>query len=119
MESRGNVNYTNSTGTQFGIKRTSSTLHLGPSKQLDVSRNLTYDKFNATGFNNGFHIYEFIWNEKGFIFSVDRVEIGTVPAGDGFWKRGKFEGDNIWASGTKMAPFDQEVKNLFRIAYFF
>lgn len=40
---------------------------------------------------------------------MDRVEIGGVPVGEGFWKRGNFSGDNIWANGTRMAPFDQEV----------
>lgn len=107
MESRGNINYTDLNGIQFGIKRTTSTLHFGPSALLDGWETSTYAKVNETGFNSGFHIYEFVWNEKGFTFYVDREKIGAV--GDGFWKRGKFQGNDIWASGTKLAPFDQEV----------
>lgn len=37
--------------------------------------------------------------------------MGFVPVGDGFWKLGGFEGDDIWANGTKMAPFDEEVSH--------
>lgn len=111
MESRGNVNYTNPNGIQSGVKQVTSTLHFGPSAQLDGWTTSTYSKINETGFNNGFHAYEFIWNDKGITFYVDRVEIGSVPVGDGFWKRGDFEGNDIWASGSKMAPFDQEVSH--------
>ncbi|XP_055322093.1 beta-1,3-glucan-binding protein-like [Sitodiplosis mosellana] len=116
MESRGNNNYTDLNGIQFGAKRTTSTLHFGPSSQLDKWQTSTYAKINETGFNNGFHIYEFIWNEKGFIFYVDRAEIGSVPVGDGFWKRGDFQGNDIWASGTKMAPFDQKFHFIINLA---
>lgn len=42
-------------------------------------------------------------------FLLDGTQIGHVPVADGFWKRGGFDGENIWASATKMAPFDQEV----------
>jgi len=36
---------------------------------------------------------------------VMREDIGA----GGFWERGDFDGDNLWASGTKAAPFDQPV----------
>lgn len=49
------------------------------------------------------------WTEDLIKFSVDDVELGTVTVGDGFWSRGQFQGDNIWQTGTKAAPFDQEV----------
>lgn len=42
-------------------------------------------------------------------FSVDGKWIGTIPVGDGFFRRGRFTGYNPWANGTLMAPFDQEV----------
>jgi hypothetical protein len=30
------------------------------------------------------------------------------PAG-GFWELGGFEGENLWISGSNLAPFDQRV----------
>lgn len=49
------------------------------------------------------------WTPECFTFCVDGREIGKVPVENGMWARGKFQGDDIWANGTKMAPFDEEV----------
>lgn len=42
-------------------------------------------------------------------FSIDNSWLGTIPAGDGFHERGRFDPPNIWATGSIMAPFDEEV----------
>lgn len=40
----------------------------------------------------------------------------TIRAEDGFYKRGKFTGENPWISGTKMAPFDKEIYFILNLA---
>lgn len=109
METRGNINYTNANGTQMGVRRVYAALHFGPNRNSDKMNETTFSKSNRNGFDHGFHRFEFLWNEKGIRFFVDGAKIGFVPAVDGFWNRGNFHGENIWASGTKIAPFDQEV----------
>ena len=43
-------------------------------------------------------------------FFVDDQLIGQVnPPSGGFWQKGGFQGTNIWASGSTMAPFDKRV----------
>ena len=32
---------------------------------------------------------------------------------DGYWTRGGFQGDDIWAGGDRNAPFDQPVSDTF------
>lgn len=107
LESRGNIQYGND--IQIGAEHVESTLHFGPKWDQDMSHLTNCAKNNASGYQTDFHKYEMIWDENGIKFMVDEAEIGYVPAGDGFWNRGGFIGDNIWASGTKMAPFDREV----------
>lgn len=105
LESRGNVKYGGH--NQIGVEQVSSALHFGPVWNHDPF--VSSSKHNANGYDKDFHKYEFHWDESGIKFLVDGQEFGFVAAGDGFWKRGGFQGENIWASGTKMAPFDQEV----------
>lgn len=49
------------------------------------------------------------WTPEYLKFGCDDKEIFKVDAGDGFWARGNFSGENIWKNGTKMAPFDEQV----------
>ncbi|PVD32830.1 hypothetical protein C0Q70_08277 [Pomacea canaliculata] len=93
MESRGNRNYHNQQGVSVGVDSVGSTLHFG----ADYFTN-QWPKAHA---------------EK---FYVDDEEILRVdPGPDGFWK---FSGldettyDNPWREGSRMAPFDQEVRML-------
>lgn len=106
LESRGNVKY-GGHNNQIGVEQVSSALHFGPVWNHDPF--VSSSKHNANGYDKDFHKNEFHWDESGIKFLVDGQEFGFVAAGDGFWKRGGFQGENIWASGTKMAPFDQEV----------
>lgn len=48
-------------------------------------------------------------------FKIDDVELGRVaPPAGGFWSHGGFNSNpnilNPWRYGSKMAPFDQKVK---------
>lgn len=108
LESRGNIKYGDA--EQIGVERIVSTLHFGPNWDQDGYPTSGFSKNNESGYHNDFHKFEFIWNENGFKFLLDDSETGTIPVGDGFWQRGAFKGENIWASASKMAPFDQEVK---------
>lgn len=107
LESRGNLKYGND--TQIGVEQIVSTLHFGPNWDQDAYSTSSFSKNNADGHHNDFHKYELIWNESGIKFLIDDIEFGNVPVENGFWQRGKFKGENIWASASKMAPFDQEV----------
>lgn len=105
IESRGNKNYANGTD-QMGVERVSSTLHFGFPNN-DPYR--TFVRYNPNGYQTSFHSYEFLWDEYGITFLQDGIEVGKVSAGNGFWQLGGFQGKNIWANATIMAPFDQEV----------
>lgn len=65
----------------------------------------------GTDFAADFHVYGLEWLPTGMNFYVDNELIGSVsPPAGGFWKLGGFHGQNIWSSGTIMAPFDQRVR---------
>lgn len=109
-----NGNLVHLNGNKFNkIELVTSTLHFGLDSKKDAWQIVTFPKMNGTGFNNGFHRYELIWNENGMQFFVHGKQIGSIAITDdnGFWKRGNFSGDNIWPNDTKMAPFDEEVIN--------
>lgn len=99
----------NDKGVQIGIQQVASTLHFGPQWDQNGYLTSTFSRGNKDGYNNEFHRFGLTWTEQGMRFTVDGIQTGIVPVGDGFWKRGGFRGDNIWSSGTQMAPFDQEV----------
>lgn len=111
MESRGNRNYVNHENKQIGVEHFGSTLHFGPAWNINGWSTATYDSNTplGQGYNKGFHKYQMEWTPEYLKFSCDDKEIGKVDAGNGFWARAHFEGDNIWKNGTKMAPFDEQV----------
>lgn len=110
MEGRGNRNFTDHNGVQINTEQFGSTLHFGPEGHSawytsTFSKNLP----SGQGLDQGFHRYKLEWTSQYLRFFLDDVQVGEIPVGDGFWKRGRFTGDDIWKSGTKMAPFDEEV----------
>ena len=44
-----------------------------------------------------------------FSYTVDNTYMGVIATDDGYFKRGGFSGENIWANGGIDAPFDKEV----------
>lgn len=109
LESHGNLNLVDRNGHKIGVQRVTSALHFGPFWNDDAFKMTKFSKNNATDYAKDFHKYAFTWDDGGIRFFIDDSEIGNVPVNDGFWKRGNFNGSNIWSSGNKMAPFDQEV----------
>lgn len=112
VEARGNRDYRNNKGEHIGVEHFGSTLHFGPRWDQNAYWAANFDTRSTPGdgFNNGFHRYQMDWSADCIVFCVDGREIGRVPVNDGFWVRGNFKGENIWANATKMAPFDQEVR---------
>lgn len=111
VESRGNQHYVNADGKHIGVEHIGSTLHFGPLWNQNGYHTATFSTYSkpGVGFNKDFHRYQMIWTPECITFCIDGIEIGRVLKGDGFWARGGFQGENIWANATNMAPFDQEV----------
>lgn len=110
LEARGNLKLVDHWGNSIGTQQISSTLHFGPRWDFNAFYTASYTRNNVAGYNNDFHKYELVWNEQGIRFLVDGNEIGFVDVGKGFWERSGFYGQNIWSLGTKMAPFDEQVR---------
>lgn len=110
MESRGNDDL-KCDGVNIGHQQMGSTLHWGPDAGQNRFEMTSWLKNNeAHSYGSEMHIYELIWNEDGIAFKVDGEEHGSVyPPEGGFWELGGFQGQNPWAEGTKMAPFDEKV----------
>lgn len=105
-------------GINIGSEQIASSLHFGPFSTQNAYRTTHFPRNSPTGnaWSNDFHRYQMEWTPEKIVFSVDDVEIGTVIANAGFWDRGNFDINapglqNPWIQSTKMAPFDQEVRN--------
>jgi len=89
LESRGNRELVMN-GVNIGVEQIGSTLHFGPYPALNGYPTSNFVRNSDNGFNNGFHRYQMEWSPEAIRFSVDDIETGTVPLGDGFWERGSF-----------------------------
>lgn len=106
VELRGNIKYGDN--EEIGVEQMSSALHFGPVK--GEKRSIVFKRNSARGFHESYHKYECIWDDSSIKFLLDGVQYGHAPVEeDGFLNGEKFPGDKIWKSGTKMAPFDEEV----------
>lgn len=118
MEKRGNRQLY-SGNTNVGAEQVGSTLHFGPNWDFNGWPTAHYTRNQVPSFDNDFHIYRLVWTTNYLQFFVDDNVVGTVNAGEGFWRRGGFESSghaNPWASGTIMAPFDQEFFLIMNLA---
>ncbi|GFO29998.1 hypothetical protein PoB_005650300 [Plakobranchus ocellatus] len=106
MESRGNKG-------SWNVDMVRSTVHWGTSIR---------DRTRAGGTKRGatwhsqFHIYKVEWTPDHIATYVDSHRIMYLEAGTSMYDRGKFSGPNIWASGSKIAPFDQEFYFIMNVA---
>jgi len=118
-ESRGNTQLKCGDSYQ-GLQNVGSTLHWGPTASQNSWYRTHWEKTltgNGEDFSNDFHLFKFEWNQNGLTFIIDDEVIGNVtPPQGGFWELGEFQGDNIWANGEKMAPFDQEFYFILNLA---
>jgi beta-glucanase (GH16 family) len=107
MELRGNRQLF-SNGVNVGVEQAGHTMHFGPAWNINGWPTAHGTKNRVPGFDRNFHLYKLVWTEWDMQFYIDGELILKVEANDGFWKRGGFQGANIWANGSRMAPFDQE-----------
>ncbi|XP_012945130.1 beta-1,3-glucan-binding protein [Aplysia californica] len=108
MESRGNQG-------PMGIKEITSTLHWGPSpNQNRYSK--THGARQAANWHSSFHTWKLEWTPTHIRTTCDNQEVLRVDPGSSFWSYGGFGGNNIWSSGGKMAPFDQEFHMILNVA---
>lgn len=118
VESRGNRKLF-SDRTNVGSEQIGSTLHFGPKTDINGWTTAHYVKNLVPGFDEDFHVYKLVWTPEKIQFFVDEGVVGVVKAGNGFWKRGNFSGSglpNLWQTGTKMAPFDEEFHIVINLA---
>ena len=116
MEARGNEHFA-CHGRPFGRQKIESTVHFGPSRDQKAAVN--WDKLSlGADFSEDFHKYVVEWNPDGMTFFIDDELLGSLhpPDDGGFWEYGKFTGENLWANGTKMAPFDEEFYLIINVA---
>ncbi|XP_072023402.1 beta-1,3-glucan-binding protein-like [Amphiura filiformis] len=125
VESRGNLFYTDPSGTSVGVDQMGSAMHWGPFYPNNkyplthASKNLE----NGDHFGKGFHKYGLEWTPFNIKFFVDDEEILKADPGPyGFYDFGKFGEElpnthNPWAnSPNKMAPFDQDFYIIMNVA---
>lgn len=116
LESRGNKNLV-AWGGNIGTQLMFSTLHWGKSPSENQFQKTHYEKRNGAGYDTNYHNYVVEWTPDYIAFSVDNQEIGRInPPKGGFYEFAHLSGDNPWASGSKMAPFDEEFYLIVNVA---
>jgi len=110
MESRGNQG-------SYGVGSVSSTLHWGP----DSGRNQfmrTHGKKQNANWHNQYHTWKLVWTPDHLTTYIDDQQIMRIDPGSNFWQFGQLgdSNSNIWKSGNKMAPFDQEFYMILNVA---
>lgn len=116
MESRGNRNLAIG-GNNIGTKLMFSTLHWGKSPGENLYQRTQWERRNGAGFDSDYHNYVVEWTPDYIAFRVDDQEMGRItPPQGGFYEFGNLSGDNPWASGSKMAPFDKEFFLIINLA---
>ncbi|XP_055892127.1 beta-1,3-glucan-binding protein-like [Biomphalaria glabrata] len=109
MESWGNIG-------DIGVKTVTSTLHWGPSADQNRA-STTHGERKSSNWHNDFHVWRLEWTQEHILTFVDNQQIMSVtPPDGGFWQKGGFSGYNLWASGSKMAPFDLDFYIMFNVA---
>lgn len=111
VEGRGNPQYLNDKGEHIGVEHFGSVVHFGPSWDQNGYETALFSSRTKAGdgYNNGFHRYMMEWTPNCILFCIDGHQVGRVNFGNGFWERGNFRGENIWANASQSAPFDQYV----------
>lgn len=109
LEGRGNTQYVNDNGEHIGVEHMGSTIHFGPNWDQNGYSTALFATRSKAGFNNGFHRFMMEWSPNCILFCIDGNQVGRVNVDNGFWERGQFRGENIWANASHSAPFDQYV----------
>ncbi|KAH3882684.1 beta-1,3-glucan-binding protein-like [Dreissena polymorpha] len=120
VEARGNQNYHDDKGNDQGINNAGSTLHFGSDFWHNKWPSAHGERLSTSGtYGDSFHIYTLIWDEDHISISIDGDEVLNVTPQTTMWAFGGNDQDGVenpWASGTKMAPFDQEFFLILNVA---
>ncbi|KAK6982678.1 Beta-1 3-glucan-binding protein [Biomphalaria glabrata] len=109
MESKGNPGAS-------GVGKVTSTLNWGPSADQN-RKSTTHGEKHAVNWHTQFHTWRLEWTPDHILTFVDNQQImSVVPPDGGFWEKGVFSGTNLWSTGSKMAPFDQDFLLIFNVA---
>lgn len=121
MESRGNPDLKDPSGTSQGNDAFGATMHWGPWFPLNGYEKTTNQAHG--NFAEEFHKYTLDWTEESATFYIDDKELLKVdPGSEGFFSYGEFDTanpgiDNPWTnSNDKMTPFNQEFYILLNVA---
>lgn len=106
MESRGNRG-------SWDVGMVRSAVHWGIS---GGDRKTAAGRKQGNNWHSQFHTYKLEWTPDYIATYVDSERIMYLEAGTSMYDRGHFRGANIWASGDKMAPFDQEFYLILNVA---
>lgn len=113
MESRGNSRAWDG-GRNHGCDEVGATLHWGPSPDQN-KWSMTHGTRNIECCN-GMRTYRLDWTEDHIQVFVDNENMMNIPIWESFWQKGGFGGHNIWAQGSKAAPFDQPFYLILNVA---
>lgn len=113
MESRGNSKAM-SWGHNHGCNEVGATLHWGPSPSQNKFM-MTHGTRNVDCCDR-MNTYRLDWTIDHIQVFVDNQIMMNIPIHGSFWQRGHFHGHNIWATGSKAAPFDQPFYLILNVA---
>ncbi|XP_070189819.1 beta-1,3-glucan-binding protein-like isoform X1 [Littorina saxatilis] len=118
MESRGNTHYEQSgDGKPVGVTVEAVHIHYGPSWNNKKAPGVEYQLNNGHKFSDDYHTYWLDWTKDYLKLGIDTHTIKAfITPPQGHWHEGHFQGDNIWASGGKDAPFDRPFKLILNVA---
>ena len=110
MESSGNKDYHCGIISR-GVDTVQTNLHFGPPGLDHHWSNFTLKSNKSVTYADDFHTWVIDWAEDHLAYSIDGEEIYHLTAPGppgGLFEYAGFEGENIYAGGGPMAPFDKE-----------
>ena len=113
MQSMGNENFYRD-NVNIGTFQSNGSLHFGLEPWNRASATIV--KHSNIGLDKDFHLYQIEWFPTYISFSIDNQWFGSVFTGDGYYRRGDFEGNNPWTNGNDDAPFDEEFYFVINLA---
>merc|ERR1712215_330697 len=110
MEASGNKEYYCG-ATSRGVDTVQTNLHFGPHGLDHHWSNYTLKTNKTMTYAEDFHVWEIDWTHDHLAYMIDGEEVYRLTAPGppgGLWDLAGFEGDNIYAGGGPMAPFDRK-----------
>ena len=109
MESSGNRDYFCGSNS-FGVDWVQTNIHFGPSRDQHWSHGDRKEN-HTLSYADDYHVWEMDWTQEYIAFAIDGEEtyrLSSTGEPGGLFDMAGFTGDNIYAQGGLLAPFDQE-----------